>query len=52
MTSTTSGLVKPTATVADWPEPETTDTVVGVPGLLVRVKPAGVATPATEAVTV
>ena len=51
-TTTTSGLVKPWATVADWDEPETTTTAAAAPGSLVRLKLAGVVTPATEAVSV
>ena len=50
VTTATSGLAKPAPTAADWPEPEDTVTDVGVLGLLVRLKLAGVA-PATEAVT-
>jgi hypothetical protein len=40
LTTTTSGLAKPVATVADCPEPDTTATDAAAPGVLVRAKPA------------
>ena len=52
LTTTTSGAAKPVATVAVWPEPETTATDAAAPGVLVSAKLAGAVTPAAEAVTV
>ena len=52
LTTTTSGAAKAVLTVVDWGEPETSVIDAAAPGLLVRLKLAGVVTPAAEAVTV
>src|SRR5262249_11837073 len=46
------GLANAVLTTADWPPPPVIVTLAGAPGMLVRVKVAGVTTPATVAVTV
>ena len=52
LTTATSGAANPLATVAVWPEPETTATDAAAPGVLVaRSRPRAEPTPA-EAVTV
>ncbi len=51
LTTTRSGAESAVPTVALWPEPLTTAMLAGVPAVLVSAKVAGVATPATEAVT-
>ena len=52
MTTAASGWANPVATVAVWPDPETTATDAAAPGALVSPKLAAVVTPAAEAVTV